>query len=80
VLSSPQLVLSFLHLSPVPFPIFLPPIFAPSQAFAPPTLQGILPFQYDTALAPIPPFPAFPFEKGAFAGSSPQHLTYLLSD
>jgi hypothetical protein len=80
VLSSPQLVLSFLHLSPDPFLVFHPPVFSPSQAFATPTLPGIPPFQYDAALAPTPPFPAFPCKKGAFAGSSPQRLTYLLSD
>jgi len=80
VLSSPQLILSLLPLSPDPFPVFRPPIFSPSQAFATPTLPSIPPFQYDAALTPVPPFPAFPCKKGAFAGSSPQHLTYLLSE
>jgi hypothetical protein len=80
VLSSPQLVLSFLHLSPDPFPVFRHPIFSPSQAFATPTLPGVPPFQYDAALTPVPPFPAFPCVRGAFAGSSSQQLTYLPSN
>jgi len=59
-LFSPQLVLSFLHLSCNLFLTFLPPIFSPSPACVPITLPDLLPFQFDATLAPRLPFPAFP--------------------